>query len=84
MAMHGPCNEQGCCNGVEVKDDIECGIEGSEHPLADGRLNLNDKVGRTSPGEQGEAEAVGASAAKPVHADEQIQMCGTDQGETVE
>jgi len=77
----GPAMTKG---GVQVKDAIDCGMEESEHLLADARLNFNDEVGRTSGGEQGEAEVVAASSSKRVHEDEQIQMCVTGEGQTVD
>jgi len=71
-------------DSVEVKDDIVRGTESSEDPVANGRCNLNDKVGRTSQEQQRKVEVAGEGVPKPVHTDEQIEMCNTDCGQSVQ
>ena len=71
-------------DSVEVKDDIARGTEGSEDPVADVRCILNDKARRTSQGQQRKAEVPGEGVAKPVHADQQIEIYSTDRGQSVQ
>jgi len=71
-------------DSVKVKDDIVGGMEGSEDRLGDGRCNLNDKAGVTCEGEESKSDMVGEGVAKDVHAVEQIEICSTDRGLSVQ